>query len=172
MSKELQKITKRLEKLLKEDQDFQYKKYTKGEFRKQSEKGVGYIKDLFKEYGYIDKTRFGGMGAVTAWLLVLHAHADHVPFKETYLKAMEEADDPSMRSKRALLVDRILVNKGKPQIYGSQLQDSDNGGKEFASIEDITNIDDMRSSMNLAPLDEYARGFESPPPLPPNYKPK
>ncbi|MEL6659006.1 MAG: hypothetical protein AAFY48_10120 [Bacteroidota bacterium] len=54
----------------------------------------------------------------------------------------------------ALSVDRILMNGNYKQIYGSQLM---NG--ELWPIADTTNLDSIRVSMGMQPMEEYLEYF-------------
>jgi len=61
----------------------------------------------------------------------------------------------------ALLEDRILINQGKPQIYGSQVRLNEKAGKnEFYQIMDEPNVNKRRASVGLPPLEDYAKLFQ------------
>jgi len=58
----------------------------------------------------------------------------------------------------ALLLDRVLVGAGKPQIYGTQPKPFEYwNGKEpvFYPIKDEANVDKRRAKLHLPPLSEY-----------------
>jgi len=57
-------------------------------------------------------------------------------------------------SKKALWIDRILMEQGKPQIYGTQIL---NG--QLYILKDSSNIDILRKEMGLPPLKEYLDRF-------------
>lgn len=51
-------------------------------------------------------------------------------------------------------MDRILVNEGKPQIYGTQVQVFE--GKALPRpVEDPDNLDKRRKEMGLGSFDDY-----------------
>lgn len=57
----------------------------------------------------------------------------------------------------AMLEDRILVNSGKKQLYGTQYFYTDDKGMKkrvIYPIEDIMNIDDRRKAVGLQSLRE------------------
>lgn len=60
-----------------------------------------------------------------AWLLIQHADSD-VEFQQYCLELMEREVESGgvAKSDVAFLTDRILVNKGKPQLYGTQFYES------------------------------------------------
>jgi hypothetical protein len=58
----------------------------------------------------------------------------------------------------ALLLDRILVREGKPQVYGTQARDWRQWATNvptFEPIEDEVNVDQRRAQVGLPPLSEY-----------------
>ena len=62
----------------------------------------------------------------------------------------------------ALLIDRIRVRNGEPQLYGSQLHwDESAGAPIFFPIEDPANVNARRAEVGLGPIEEYAERIES-----------
>ena len=55
----------------------------------------------------------------------------------------------------AYLTDRVLVNEGKPQVYGTQFHRV-NGERKPRPIEDAETVDERRKSMQLTTLKDYA----------------
>jgi hypothetical protein len=60
-----------------------------------------------------------------------------------------------------MLEDRVLVRKGKKQIYGTQVHSGpDTGGKMVLDpIQDEAQVDERRASVGLMPLKEYLKHF-------------
>jgi hypothetical protein len=89
-------------------------------------------------------------------------HADYT-YQKKYLPLLRKAAaDKELRADRlAILEDRVLVNEGKKQLYGSQLRTNARGEWEFCPIEDEANVDKRRKSvgLGLGPLSEYAKQF-------------
>jgi hypothetical protein len=56
----------------------------------------------------------------------------------------------------ALLVDRIEMLNGRPQIYGSQMQII-NGKRVLYQVIDIKNVNKRRAEVGLESLEEYLR---------------
>jgi hypothetical protein len=54
----------------------------------------------------------------------------------------------------ALLEDRVLVNQGRPQVYGSQFYDLGDDMVPY-TIEDPIHVDERRQAMNLMPFAMY-----------------
>lgn len=58
---------------------------------------------------------------------------------------------------KAYLTDRVLVNSGKPQRYGTQMYRNDSGELVLRPIEDEKSIDELRKELGLESLDEYTQ---------------
>lgn len=97
----------------------------------------------------------GTDGARAAWLLV--QHADHaVTFQRNCLTLMEAhlADDQVAPADMAYLTDRVAVNEGKPQVYGTQGRVLE-GVWQPRPIGERENVDQRRKSVGLKTLKEY-----------------
>jgi hypothetical protein len=115
------------------------------------------MKELVKQYGWPGPELVGVDGTEAAFLLV--QHAEHA-FQEQMLPLVEAA----YRNKKlqgqdyALLLDRVLVADGKPQVYGTQAKRFDQWkGNEpvFDPIEDEANVDKRRAEVGLFSMAEY-----------------
>ena len=108
-------------------------------------------------YGWLGKTLVGEDGANAAWLLVQHADADR-EFQKRCLELMIAAGpDEVPPSNLALLVDRVRVGEGRPQVYGTQFWTDENDRFGPCAIEDETLVDERRAGMGLGPLAEYKK---------------
>jgi len=108
-------------------------------------------------HGWPGADRVGIDGAEAAWLLVQHApHA----IQEELFPLVEAAyhDGALSGQSYALLLDRIRVGDGKPQVYGSQAKGFDQWkGHEptLEPIEDEEHVDQRRAEVGLGTLTEY-----------------
>lgn len=121
---------------------------------------------IVDDVGWPTTTMVGEDGATAAWLLVQHADLD-VDFQERCLKLMEPLAAAGEASKRdlAYLTDRVAVNRGRPQRYGTQWNEV-NGEYVPQPIEDPERVDERRAAAGLDTLAQNkARMIE-------NYKPK
>ncbi len=91
----------------------------------------------------------------SAWLLVQHADHD-VVFQRACLKLIEQAakNGQAHNSDVAYLTDRVLVNEGKPQLYGTQFHVV-KGVRQPRPLHDPENVDRRRKSMDLSTIKEY-----------------
>ncbi len=114
------------------------------------------IKEIFDKYGFIGFDLAGKDGANNFWLIV--QHSDHNPdFQKKVLDKMKiEVDkgnaDPS---NYGLLVDRVRINTGQKQIYGTQVTYNDSGQAYCKNLEDSLYVDIKRKSIGLEPLIDY-----------------
>jgi len=79
------------------------------------------LKKIIKKYGWPDIELVGKEASKGAWLIAQHADHD-VKFQEYCLNLMKEKlkDNKIEPQYFAYLTDRVLVNQGKPQLYGTQ----------------------------------------------------
>ncbi len=73
---------------------------------------------------------------------------------------MREANErgKAASSELALLEDRVLLDEGKSQRYGSQLKfNPENGTYELYPIDDPAGVNERRQEMGLGPLEDYLR---------------
>lgn len=115
------------------------------------------LKAIVDEYGWPTRSLVGDDGAIAAWCLVQHADHD-VAFQRQCLPLLEGAArvGEARWSDVAYLTDRILVNEGKKQRYGTQFHTTD-GRLVPKPIEEPGGVDTRRERMGLAPLVDYAR---------------
>lgn len=117
------------------------------------------MKEIVKRYGWPGPELVGIDGTEAAFLLVQHAEHE---FQKQMLPLVERA----YRQKKlqgqdyALLLDRVLVAEGKPQVYGTQAKRFDqwkNKEPVFDQIEDEANVDQRRAEVGLFSMAEYRR---------------
>ena len=108
------------------------------------------VLELIKKYGYPTQRLIGKEGMKKFWLLIQHQDMDPELQKEC-LKRCDFAP-----SERAFLTDRVLVNSGKPQRYGTQFYINKKKQHVPRPIEDPSHVDARRKRVGLSPLKEYA----------------
>jgi len=74
-----------------------------------------------------------------------------------FLKALQVAVDAGDAPARhaAYLADRVAVNEGRPQPYGTQIAEVTNGDGVPWPIAEPEQLDERRARMGLPPLAEY-----------------
>lgn len=117
------------------------------------------IEEMLQLYGYPGKSLVGEVEASTAWLVIQHAPLEK---QVQYFPMIEEAAQKGeiRRSDWALLLDRIRMRQGQPQVYGSQIvRDPNNGQWMLHPVEDEANVNKRRAEIGLEPLEDYALRF-------------
>jgi hypothetical protein len=125
------------------------------EWQRIDEDNTRWLGELVSARGWPGRTLAGEEGAAAAWLLA--QHADHDPVQQrAFLDALRGAVDQGEASSRhlAYLEDRVRVNAGLPQLYGTQFTVT---GGEFGPqpIEDPQRLDERRAQAGLEPFADY-----------------
>jgi len=120
-----------------------------------------WLKELVAREGWPTTAKVGAEASQSAFLILQHAVHDpgfQRMMLDTISKAYErgEVDGQSY----ALLFDRVTVQSGGKQRYGSQAQ-LRNGRIVFDPMEDSSKVDSLRASVGLPPLAEYRRVLDS-----------
>lgn len=115
-----------------------------------------WLRAIVKRDGWPTRAAYGDSAAKAAWLIL--QHSPYVDFQEEMLPALASlASDGEMSSADvAMLTDRVMVSRGKPQRYGTQFDTKD--GKLVAKpIEDLAGLDARRATLKMPPMTEYVR---------------
>lgn len=118
-----------------------------------------WLKTVLERYGWPSREAFGE-SAQTAFLIAQHADND-LELQRNALELLSRAveDGRAPAKERAYLEDRILVNQGLPQIYGTQVTVKD-GKAIVREVRDPENLDERRRAVGLPPIDDYLKMFE------------
>jgi hypothetical protein len=115
------------------------------------------MKAIVAEHGWPGPRLVRRDGAEAAWLLIQHADQD-VAFQRQALALLEAAAARGEASKSdlAYLTDRVLINEGKPQLYGTQSWNE--GGVEYLlPLQEPERVNERRRTVGLGPLPEPLR---------------
>lgn len=113
------------------------------------------MKKIVKKFGWPTIQLVGKKASILAWLLIQHADFD-LKFQKYCLRLMiKEAKRGSVLWENvAYLTDRVLVNSGKPQLYGTQFYE--NKAKLIPRlIKNVDNLNERRKEMGLEPFELY-----------------
>ena len=106
------------------------------------------VTTIIDNYGWLGISEIGITPNSALFITIQHALDDAVRKKYfPLLKASAEQGESSMAD-MATMQDRILINDGKDQIYGTQYQLVDNQ-KEYFPIQDIKNVNKRRRKVGL-----------------------
>ena len=114
------------------------------------------LREIVAAVGWPGRTLVGEAGAEQAWLIA--QHADHqIDSQRMFLAALVRAVDAGEAPARhaAYLTDRVAMNEGRPQLYGTQVERMEDGQAVPWPIEKPDRVDERRMSVGLAPLSEH-----------------
>ena len=118
------------------------------------------LKAIINQYGWPGVSLVGLEGASALWLLVQHQDLD-VDFQKYCLELLKKAVShyEASSQSQAYLTDRVKMNEGKPQIYGTQWIRE---GEKFYMypVEDIEHLDERRLEMGLDTIAEYKKQIQ------------
>jgi hypothetical protein len=118
------------------------------------------LREIVDEHGWPTFDLVGKEGTTAAWVIAQHTDFD-VDFQQEAFELMEAAvaDDQADASELAYLEDRIAVNTGQPQRYGTQVRCAAGRAHPATPLIDPDGVDDLRAEVGLDPLDTYLTEF-------------
>ena len=113
------------------------------------------MKEIIRQIGWPTISKVGKEVSDMAELLVRHADHD-VEFQKQCLQLMKEAKGDVDQINLAFLEDRVRVNEGRLQLYGTQFfGEGENYGPR--PIEDQDHVDERRKAVGMESLAEYTK---------------
>ena len=110
------------------------------------------LQAIMDRIGWPTVSKVGKPGASTAFLIIDHSPREIMEKYFPFLETAAKNGDASLAS-YATMKDRILVNRGKKQIYGTQRYwDSKTNKFIYFPIEDEQNVNARRKEVGLEPL--------------------
>lgn len=113
------------------------------------------LKSVMKQYGFPGYDLVGKKGSNDFWLMVQHCDKD-VTFQRYILKAMKievtrhNADPKNF----AYLTDRVLLNTGEKQLYGTQLTYRGDSCQAIPKpLRDSSSVNTRRKAIGLEPIE-------------------
>ncbi len=115
------------------------------------------MKQIIHDIGWPTISKVGAEISNDAWLLVQHADHD-VTFQKKCLDLMKQQSEGEVSKRNiAYLEDRIRVNEGQPQLYGTQFRNEEGTPYGPCPIEDPEHVNDRRKEMGMELLEEYTK---------------
>lgn len=161
------KMKSDLQVMFKKDQDIQNliintsdEKVNKLDLEKKKytifKKNCNTLKKYFYEYGYPTINTNGKKISHTFWLLVQHCDHDS-DFQKAVLKAMKKELNNENVDKvdYAYLYDRVQINIGKKQLYGTQVGYDENYKPYIKKLKNPSTVNKRRKAIGLNTIEEY-----------------
>lgn len=115
------------------------------------------IQQIINKYGWFGKDKIGSEANQTLFLTI--QHVDDLTVQTKYLPILKQAvkDGNAEPWHFAFLTDRILMNQGKNQIYGTQVIHYGMQKSYVVPLENPEKVDDLRKEVGLDSLDNYLK---------------
>ena len=121
-----------------------------------------YMTALLHKYDWIDIHRFGPRVSMAAWLMVQHAD-NNVELQKLALGRMEPylENGGVDKGNYAFLWDRVAVNTGQKQRYGTQptWECTPEGNLTLQPLEDPDDVNNRRAAMGMDTVEEGLAGM-------------
>lgn len=114
---------------------------------------------IIDTYGWLGPKEVGENGNSCLFLVIQHSTRET---REKYLPLFRKAvlQGKALKSDLALLEDRVALEHGKKQLFGSQIvMDTITRAYHFAPIEDEPHVNERRKAMGLEPIENKAKEF-------------
>lgn len=115
------------------------------------------LRHIITHYGWPGRSLVGEDGAEAAWKIAQHAILDPQLQEDCRVlleAAFQTGECPGIHL--AMLTDRVHMQKGEPQIYGSIFVGGENGALVPWTIADPEYVDQRRAAMQMPPLAEHS----------------
>lgn len=122
------------------------------------QENVKIVMEIIDKYGWLGKDDIGEDANETLFLCIQHCQDSLIQHK--YLPIIKDAVSKGKAEAWhfAFLTDRVRMNEGQPQIYGTQTIKA-NGKTYPVPLQDPNNVDSLRREIGLEPLNDYMQSF-------------
>lgn len=112
------------------------------------------VEQILDKCGMPNIATAGEKGMSAIWLVIQHASAEkRAQYFPQLLDAAKKGD--LERQDIALMQDRMLMDAGNAQLYGSQIIMNEDGSYSLYELKDPSTVDARRAVMGMGPLSEY-----------------
>ncbi|WP_159092125.1 DUF6624 domain-containing protein [Aquimarina sp. Aq107] len=117
------------------------------------------VTDIIDKFGWLGISQVGRLANVTQWSVLQHGS---VSSKEKYAPLLKASvlKKESRGTHYARLIDRMLVNSDKPQIYGTQIDYNSGKKPMFFPIEKPEYINHRRKEIGMTEIQNFAKEKE------------
>jgi hypothetical protein len=115
------------------------------------------VKTILDKQGWLGMEKIGEKANETLFLVIQHADSATIIHYFPLLVKSYEMGSTSAKY-YALMLDRILVERGQKQVYGTQIQMTKANGRFIPfPIEEETTVNSRRKKTGLQPLEKYLK---------------
>lgn len=112
--------------------------------------------EIIRERGWPGESLVGEDGCRAAWVIAQHGGPDpsfRLECEAALAVAVESGD--AKPGQLAAVRDRIELDAGRPQLYGTHLEPEGDGWRAVRGIVDVAAVDARRQGLGLKPWREY-----------------
>lgn len=138
-----------------------FKEYTQEEWKAYKDSvfttNKVFLEKVLKKYGYPGYDLVGKEGEKNYWVMAQHCDFDP-QFQSIVLEKLKQQVEIENADGRnfGLLTDRVNLNSGKKQVYGTQVTYVRETGQAIPKpLTDSLNVNERRKSVGLEPIEEY-----------------
>lgn len=115
-----------------------------------------FLKEIIDTSGYPGFDRIGESGESDFWVMVQHSDFDPAWQEEVLALLIVEAKANNAATAHVgLLTDRVRVNTGRPQLYGTQRHFNELQQAYIKDLEDREHVNERRAALGMETLEEY-----------------
>lgn len=124
-----------------------------------NEKTLRELISLIGKYEWPKASEVGKYAATSAFLIIQHSD---LKTQKKYLPMIQKAAEEGEADKTslALMMDRINLREGKPQIYGTQFHRNAKGAWEISPLMLPQYVNKRRKEVGLPPIEEMLKRFD------------
>ncbi|MDR1357193.1 MAG: hypothetical protein LBJ58_05945 [Tannerellaceae bacterium] len=114
------------------------------------------VQQIIDRFGWLGEREIGSEASQTLFLTI--QHVDDLIVQQKYMPVLEQAVKAGNAEawEFAFLTDRILMNQGKFQVYGTQVILSENSEDSYiVPLQNPEEVDELRRQVGLEPLNDY-----------------
>ncbi len=112
--------------------------------------------EMLEVFGCPGYSLVGKEGENNYWLMVQHCDSDPDFQSRVLEKLRREVDNKNAEGRHfGLLTDRVKINSGNKQVYGTQVSYNSMGQAYPKALADSANVNKRREEVGLEPLEEY-----------------
>ena len=152
-------LQRQLASMAKEDQTARSRRQiSEAEIEELATKDRPLLNQIFSAYQWPKLSLFGVDACDNFWLLVQH---QSLALQQKMLPALQSAVAAGEASKTnyAYLFDRVQVNEGKPQHWGTQAK-CEGGHAILDPVDDAAHLAERRAKLALPPVSEYLQSLK------------
>jgi hypothetical protein len=115
------------------------------------------LEEILNQYGYPGYDLVGEKAEQAYWVMVQHSDFDPEFQKKVLLELEKQVQKENANSRNfGLLTDRVKINTGQKQIYGTQVTYISEKCQAIPKpLEDSANVNKRRAEVGLPPIEEY-----------------